>query len=76
MKSGKIFSQKLLELQDKQQTLYDKVGQVEEAKAKIETLRLEQVAMLEKVAHLTKEEAQEKLFERLKKTVKKHWLHV
>jgi ribonuclease Y len=62
-----LFSQKLLELQDKQQALYDKVSKVEEAKEQINKIREEQTAVLEKVAHLTREEAQEKLFERLEK---------
>ena len=34
------FSQKLLELQDKQQQLYDKVNQVEEAKERIKNIQL------------------------------------
>ncbi|QQS60520.1 ribonuclease Y [Candidatus Falkowbacteria bacterium] len=62
-----LFSQKLLELQDKQQALYDKVSKVEEAKEQIHKIREEQTAVLEKVAHLTRDEAQEKLFERLEK---------
>ncbi len=61
------FSQKLLELQDKQQALYDKVAQVEEAKEKIMRIREEQTAVLERVAHLTKDEAQEKLLERVER---------
>ena len=60
------FSQKLLELQDKQQKLYDKVSQVEEVKEKIKKIKEEQMAKLEKVASLTKEEAQEVLFKKIK----------
>lgn len=60
-----LFSEKLLELQDKQQALYDKIGEVEKAKEKIGQLHAEQVTALEKIAHLSKEEALEKLFERL-----------
>lgn len=60
-----LFSQKLLELQDKQQALYEKVTQVEEAKEKIARIRDEQVAALERVANLTREEAQNKLLERV-----------
>ncbi|HRH32839.1 MAG TPA: ribonuclease Y [bacterium] len=60
-----LFSQKLLELQDKQQALYDKVAQVEEAKEKINRIRDEQVAALEKVAGLSRPEAEEKLLERV-----------
>lgn len=64
-KRENTFSQKLLELQDKQQALYDKVAQVEEAKEKISRIREEQMAALEKVAHLTRDEAQAKLLERV-----------
>ncbi len=58
------FSQKLLELQDKQQGLYDKISEIEEAKERIKKIREEQSAALEKVANLTREEAVEKLLER------------
>ncbi len=61
------FSQKLLELQDKQQALYDKVAQVEEAKEKIAKIREEQIVALEKIASLSQNEAQEKLLERVEK---------
>ncbi|MFH1745260.1 MAG: ribonuclease Y [bacterium] len=52
------FSQKLLELQDKQQKLYDKVTRVEEVKEKIKQIKEEQVSKLEKIAEMTKDEAQ------------------
>ncbi len=58
------FSQKLLELQDKQQGLYDKISEIEEAKERIKKIREEQSAALERVANLTREEAVEKLLER------------
>ena len=53
------FSQKLLDLQDKQQKLYDKVTEVQEIKEKIKEVREEQLAKLEKIANLTKEEAKD-----------------
>lgn len=56
-KRENTFSQKLLELQDKQQKLYDKISKVEEAKEKIQKIKEEQVAKLEKISGLTKEEA-------------------
>jgi len=56
------FSQKLLELQDKQQGLFDKVNKVEEAKKKIQEIREEQLAKLEKIAGLSKNEARDALF--------------
>ncbi len=64
-KRENLFSQKLLELQDKQQALYDRVAQVEEAKEKIGRIRDEQMAALERIANLTREEAQNKLLERV-----------
>ena len=47
------FSQKLLELQDKQQKLYDKIGKVEEVKEKIRCIKKDQLAKLEKIAGMT-----------------------
>ena len=58
-KRENTFSQKLLELQDKQQKLYDKIGQVEEVKEKIHQIKKEQLAKLEKIASLSKQEAQD-----------------
>ncbi len=65
-----VFSQKLLELQDKQQQLYDKVGKVEEAKEKIKEIKEEQLAKLEKIAGLNKEEAREIMFKNLEEQSK------
>ena len=53
------FSQKLLDLQDKQQKLYDKVNEVQEIKEKIKTIKEEQSAKLEQISKLTQEEAKE-----------------
>ena len=65
-----VFSQKLLELQDKQQLLYDKVNKVEEIKEKIKTIHDEQLAKLEKIAGLSKEEARQVLFKNLEREIK------
>src|SRR6056297_1473985 len=59
------FSQKLLELQEKQQKLYDKVNQVEDAKEEIKKMKEEQMEKLKKIAAMTKEEAQEVLFKNI-----------
>ncbi|MFH1232701.1 MAG: ribonuclease Y [Patescibacteria group bacterium] len=64
------FSQKLLELQDKQQELYDKVNKVEEVKEKINKIKEEQLAKLEKIACMTKDEAKEVLFKNIQTGVK------
>lgn len=65
-----VFSQKLLELQEKQQELYDKVSKVEEAKEKIKEIKTEQLAKLEKIAGMNKEEAQEVLFKNVEAQIK------
>ncbi len=57
-KRENTFSQKLLELQDKQQKLYDKIGKVEEVKTKIHKIKKEQEEKLEKIARMSREEAQ------------------
>jgi ribonucrease Y len=53
------FSQKLLDLQEKQQKLYDKVTEVQEIKEKIKKIKEEQLLKLEKVAKLNSGEAKE-----------------
>lgn len=60
-----LFSQKLLELQDKQQVLYDRISQIEETKEKVKKIRDEQVELLEKIGGLTKQEALDRLMERM-----------
>lgn len=55
------FSQKLLDLQEKQQKLYDKVNEVQEIKEKIKEIKEEQLTKLEKIAQLNKEEAKDVL---------------
>ncbi|MFA5162910.1 MAG: ribonuclease Y [Patescibacteria group bacterium] len=55
------FSQKLLDLQDKQQKLYDKVNEVQEIKEKIQKIKEEQVAKLEKIAGLNQDQAKDVL---------------
>lgn len=51
------FSQKLIDLQEKQQKLYDKVNEVQEIKEKIKLIKEEQTKKLEEVARLSQEEA-------------------
>lgn len=65
-----VFSQKLLELQDKQQQLYDKVGKIEEAKEKIKQIKEEQIAKLEKIAGMSKEEAKQVMFKNVESDIK------
>jgi ribonuclease Y len=63
-----LFSQKLLELQEKQQALYDKITKVEEAKEKIKQIKQEQMEKLEKIAALSQEEARNILVKQVEKT--------
>lgn len=59
------FSQKLLELQDKQQSLYDKINKVEAVKETIRKIKEDQLAKLEKIASLSKEEAEKIIIKNL-----------
>ncbi|HPW44340.1 MAG TPA: Rnase Y domain-containing protein, partial [bacterium] len=60
------FSQKIMELQDKQQQLYDKINQVETTKEEINQIKSEQTAKLEEIAGLNIEQAKELLLEKIK----------
>ena len=53
------FSQKLLDLQEKQQKLFDKVNEVQEIKEKIKNIKTEQEAKLESISGLNQTEAKE-----------------
>lgn len=64
------FSQKLLDLQEKQQKMYDKLTQIEEAKEKIKKIREEQLEKLEKIAAMTKDEARGVLFRNIEEQSK------
>lgn len=64
------FSQKLLELQDKQQKLYDKVNRVEEVKEQIKQIKEEQLTKLEKVANMSKDEAREVIIKNVEEQMK------
>ncbi len=64
------FSKRLLELQEKQQELYDRVNKVEEAKEKIRVIREEQLEKLKKIAEMSKEEAREVLFKNVEAEAK------
>jgi len=65
-----LFSQKLLELQDKQQKLYDKISKVEAVKEKIRQIKDEQMAKLEKIANMSKEEAKQVLMKNVETQIK------
>jgi len=64
------FSQKLLELQDKQQKLYDKISKVEDVKEKIHQIKNEQLEKLEKIANMSKDDAQKVLLKNTEEQIK------
>lgn len=63
------FDKKILELQDKHQALQEKAQEVEKAKEEIKSVREEQLAKLERIAGLNREEAKGVLME----SVEKEW---
>ena len=69
-KRESLFDQKLLELQEKQQKLYDKANQVEKVKAEIQKIKDDHLAKLEEISGLTKEEAKKFLLDRTEKIIK------
>lgn len=64
-KRENTFSQKLLDLQKEQKKLYDKVGKIEDVKEKIRRIKKDQIAKLEKIAEMSKEEAQKVIIKNL-----------
>ncbi|MFA6486430.1 MAG: ribonuclease Y [Candidatus Magasanikbacteria bacterium] len=60
-KRENMFDQKLLEFQDKQTKLQEKVDRINQVKTEIEKLREQEVITLQNVANLTRAEAKEQL---------------
>ncbi|MDP3985804.1 MAG: ribonuclease Y [bacterium] len=60
-----MFDKKLLEFQEKQQTLVEKAKKVEDIKTEVERIKAEQVTALEGVAKLSTETAKEQLIARV-----------
>lgn len=65
-----MFDQKLLEFQDKQTKLQDKIDHVTKIKTEIEQLRDEEMAKLQSVAAMTKDEAKNVLLEKVEEDSK------
>ncbi|MAF13541.1 MAG: ribonuclease Y [Parcubacteria group bacterium] len=65
-----LFDQRILELENKKQELVEKAEKVEAVKGEIVKIKEEQMAKLEKVAKLTKEEAKNILLENTEKDIK------
>ena len=62
------FSQKLLDLQEKQQKLFDKVNEVQEIKERIKNIKLEQETKLENLSGLSQNEAKELLLKKVEES--------
>lgn len=69
-KRESLFDKKLLELESSQQKLQDKAEQIEEIKNQIQKIKEEQIAKVEKISGLTREEAKEVLFKNTEEQVK------
>jgi ribonuclease Y len=69
-KRESLFDQKLLELEEKQQKLYEKANRLESAKIEILKIKDEQMAKLEQIARLTQEEAKNVLISNVEKGMK------
>ncbi|MFA6194907.1 MAG: ribonuclease Y [Patescibacteria group bacterium] len=59
------FSQKLLDLQEKQQKLFDKVNEVQEIKERIKNIKVEQETKLESISGLSQAEAKDILIKKI-----------
>ncbi len=64
-KRENMFDQKLLELQDKQQKIQEKVDLVNKVKEDIEKIKVQQEQKLQQIANLTPEQAKEELFRKI-----------
>lgn len=69
-KRENMFDQKLLEFQDKQQKLEEKIERVRQIKTEIEQIREQQFVKLQEVANLTVEQAKEELMLKIEETQK------
>ena len=65
-----LFDKKLLELETKKQELTDKAEKIEKIKAEILKIKEDQLAKLERVANLTREEAKRVLMENTEQQIK------
>jgi len=69
-----LFDQKLLELENKKQELLEKAEKIERIKTEIGKIKEEQMARLERIAKLTKEEARQVLLDNTEKEMKEDLL--
>lgn len=65
-----MFDQKLLEFEDKQTKLEEKVERVKQIKAEVEKVRDEQIVKLQEVAGLSKDDARDELLKKIEEVSK------
>ncbi len=70
-----LFDQKLMSLEEKQQKIIDKANRLESAKKEILKIKDEQMAKLQKIAELTKEEAKTVLLDNTERDMKDELLN-
>jgi len=70
-----MFDQKLMDLENKKQELVDKAERVNQVKEEINRIKEEQFAKLEKIAGLTKAEAEKILLDNAEKAIADNLLH-
>jgi ribonuclease Y len=73
-KRESLFDQKLLEFEDKKQEVLNKAEKLEQAKAEVVKIKEEQYEKLQKIAGLTREEAQKILLDNTERDVKEELL--
>ena len=69
-KRENLFDQKLLEFQDKQQKLVEKAEKVQQIKQEIEQIREQQIAKLQEVANLSRDDAKSELLKQVEEISK------
>ncbi len=74
-KRESLFDQKLLDLENKKQELVDKAEKVNRIKEEVNKIKEEQFAKLEKIAGLTKAQAEEILMENTEKAIADNLVH-
>lgn len=68
-KRESLFDKKLIDIENKQQKLQDRAEEIKVVKEKVDKLYQEQVDKLQHVAQMTKDQAQDLLFQRVEKDV-------
>lgn len=74
-KRENLFDQKLINLEERQQKLQDRANKLEAAKREILKIKDEQMAKLQRIAELTKEEAKKVLLDNTEKDIKDELVH-